>query len=154
MFNEDGQGKPKTEPKSRLVGERTWICQETGEVRHAAEIEKQTCDGGFEKVWLATLLNALDLIGGKKFKVAEYLLKKRNRTNNMVIATQRKIAEDLEVGSQVVNETIKVLQKANFIQRVQPGVYIVAPGAIWRGQHGSRQAMMVYFNEIAEEDKE
>ena len=102
----------------------TWINQETGEVRQVQEIEVKATDKGFDKVWLGMILAVLEIIGSKKIDVIKYLLENRSRTENTVTVSQHKIAKDVGVSVQTVNETMKKLAKD--IYDVRDVFFIVA----------------------------
>lgn len=125
----------------------TWINQETGEVRQVQEIEVKATDKGFDKVWLGMILAVLEIIGSKKIDVIKYLLENRSRTENTVTVSQHKIAKDVGVSVQTVNETMKKLEAADFIHRIVPGHYRINPAVIWRGSHMGRMAIMAKFSE-------
>lgn len=125
----------------------TWINQETGEVRQVQEIEVKATDKGFDKVWLGMILAVLEIIGSKKIDVIKYLLENRSRTENTVTVSQNKIAKDVGVSVQTVNDTMKKLEAADFIHRIVPGHYRINPAVIWRGSHMGRMAIMAKFSE-------
>lgn len=125
----------------------TWVNQETGEVRQVQEIEVKATDKGFDKVWLGMILAILDIIGSKKINVIKYLLENRSRTENTITVSQHKIAKDVGVSIQTVNETMKKLETADFIHRIVPGHYRINPAVIWRGSHMGRMAIMAKFSE-------
>lgn len=125
----------------------TWINQETGEVRQVQEIEVKATDKGFDKVWLGMILAVLEIIGSKKIDVIKYILENRSRTENTITVSQNKIAKDVGVSVQTVNETMKRLESADFIHRIVPGHYRINPAVIWRGSHMGRMAIMAKFSE-------
>lgn len=125
----------------------TWINQETGEVREVQEIDIKTTDVGFEKIWVGMILAVLDIVGGRKKDIVAYLVAKRVRSENIVFATQRKIADDVNVSLKTVTETIQALKRQNIVTQVTPGCYRINPGVIWRGNHLSRMAIMAKFSE-------
>ena len=125
----------------------TWINQETGEVREVQEIDVKATDVGFEKIWIGMILAVLDIVGGRKKDIVAYLVSNRVRSENIVFATQRKIAEDVNVSLKTVTETIQALKRQKIITQVTPGCYRINPGVIWRGSHLSRMAIMAKFSE-------
>lgn len=124
----------------------TWVNQETGEIRIVQEIDLKGSDKGFEKIWLGMILTMLDIVGGKKIDVIKYLLENRNRTENTIFATQRKISEELKISTKTVTETILALKKVELISQVTPGCYRINPAVIWRGSHLGRMAVMAKFS--------
>jgi predicted transcriptional regulator len=139
--------------KRKIVGMKEFIDSETGEVVIATvEVVNGERKFGWEAVWLGTLLETIEIITNKGFKVAKYLLEKRLRNENIVIATVSQIAEATNLSEKTVRTIIKKLIDANFITRIQKGVYRINPAVIWRGYEDKRQAILIKFkNEKAKE---
>ena len=70
-----------------------WVNRETGEVRYVREIDVKTTDKDFDKIWLTLMMSALDIIGNKKIDVLKYFVENRNRSDNLIFATQDTISE-------------------------------------------------------------
>jgi DNA-binding transcriptional regulator YhcF (GntR family) len=132
--------------KVRVVGIKRLIDLETGEeITATVEAVEPERKFGWEAVWLGMLLDTLDVITNKGFKVAKYLLSKRIRSENLVVATAKKIAKETGVSESTVKRVMKHLIAANFIVQVQKGVYRVNPAIIWRGSESKRQAILIVF---------
>ena len=125
----------------------TWVNQDTGEVRQVVPAEIKAVDKGFDKVWLGMILAVLGLFGNKRIDVVRYIIENRSRTENTITVSQKKISENTGVSIQTVNQTIKQLEKADFLHRVVPGHYRINPAVIWRGSHMGRMAIMAKFSE-------
>lgn len=124
-----------------------WINRETGEIRYVREIDIKTTDKDFDKVWIALMMSALDVIGNKKIEILSYLVNNRNRSDNVIFATQDAISEATGVSKKTVNVTISELKKAKLISQVCPGAYRLSPGIVWRGSHFARMAIMAKFDQ-------
>lgn len=124
-----------------------WVNRETGEVRYVREIDVKTTDKDFDKIWLTLMMSALDIIGNKKIDVLKYFVENRNRSDNVIFATQDTISEKTGVSKKTVNTTIAELKKAKILSQVCPGAYRLSPGVIWRGSHFARMAIMAKFSE-------
>lgn len=94
-------------------------------------------DYGFRKVWLTNLANILYAIGNNKTKVLAFLLENMNKYKNTIHITQQEIAKKSDVGFNVVNETIRILKKMNYI-RSKGGVYIINPDVMYYGRYDQR----------------
>jgi len=139
--------------KVKIVGIKELLDPETGE-RIIATVEVVSGDRkfGWEAVWLGTLLETLEIITNKGFRVAKFLLSERIRGENIIIATIPEIAKKTGLSEKTVRNIIKKLLQANFITRVQKGVYRINPAIIWRGNENKRQAILIKFqNEKAKE---
>ena len=132
--------------KVKIVGTKKLVDLETGEELIATvEVVKGDRKFGWEAIWLGTLLETLEVITNKGFKVAKFLLSKRIRGENIVIATTSQIAKETGLSEKTVRTIIKKLIEANFITRIQKGVYRINPAVIWRGSEKKRQAILIKF---------
>jgi predicted transcriptional regulator len=132
--------------KVKIVGVKKYIDPETGEeVIATVEVVNGNRKYGWEAIWLSTLLETLEVITNKGFKVVKFLLSERIRNENLVVATIRQIAKATGLSEKTVRIIIKKLLDANFITRVQKGVYRVNPAVIWRGNEANRQAILIKF---------
>jgi len=91
----------------------------------------------WDKVWAKTLAELLDLTGESRTRIIAYLIRNKNY-ENVILATVRKISEDVGVSTKTVNKTLLQMQNAGFISRLHNGVimfspHIIQPGKSWRG---------------------
>lgn len=98
-------------------------------------------DINWDKIWLGEVMEALEQVGNKKIKVANYILSHRDRNTNYLIQTQREIAEACGVSKQTVTSTLKALEMADLIV-AKSGVYQVNPDRIAYGKHNKRMAIL------------
>lgn len=136
----------------RVIGKDLYINHRTGEVEEFNVINYTDSDISFEKIWLGHLLDALKIIGNKKVEILCYLLKHKDN-KNIVIASQRKIAEITSISVRLVNETIQALVKVNAIITVQQGVYQLNPDIIFKGRHNSRMKILLDYSNAKVEQK-
>lgn len=140
--------------KQLLVGTEEFINAKTGAVEEFNVIEQRDCDFNFEKLWLGHLLESLDIIGNKKIKVMNWLLSNRD-SENKVIATQRRIAEETGVSLPTVNQTIDAMISVKAVKQLQRGVLMLNPSLIFRGGHNKRMNVLLRYNQVMElEEKE
>ncbi len=126
------------------------VVQSTGEVIDVQRvIMRMPTDVDFDKIWIAQLALAIELIGGASVKVLTTLMKTRN-SENIIIKTQREIAEAAQVDKATVNRTLKILIERKLVVQIRGGVYQLSPGVIWRGTHDNRMRVLVdYQRELA-----
>ena len=86
-------------------------------------------------------MSALEEVGNKKIKVANYILTHRDKSTNYLIQTQREIAKACEVSKQTVTSTIKALEKADLLV-CKSRIYQVNPECIAYGGHNKRMAIL------------
>ena len=126
-----------TTKKVKFVGTQKFINAATGEIQEMQVTDIEERDFNFTKVWVANIIQTLDLIGGQKIKVCTYIIDHVNR-DNVFIGSQRDIAEKANVSYQTVNITVKALMDANFIRRKGIGVYILNPDMLYKGSRTGR----------------
>ena len=136
-----------TRKKSKVVGKKTFLDHETGELVEMNVVQMEDTDFNFEKIWLGHILQALDCMGSKKIKVVTWLLNNKN-VENIVIATQREISEKCGVSLPIVTETIRVLQTADVIKMKQNGVYMLNPNVIFKGNKDRRLDVLIRYNKL------
>lgn len=114
----------------------------------------ETVDINFDKIWLASVMEALEQVGNKKFSVAQYILKNRDKNTNYLIQTQREIAAACKVSKQTVTTTIKALEAADLIVG-KSGIYQVNPEKLSYGSHDKRMAILrVYHDNKTSKEKQ
>lgn len=129
------------------VNERNLVDPETGEVVTVKQIVQRSKDANFEKVWLMHLLDAINEVTTRKFDVMRYFIEHKNN-QNMVIANQQEIADDLGAAIKTVSEAVQILKKKDFMSMVKPGVYRLNPNHIFKGGHGQRMDVLrTYYKE-------
>lgn len=135
----------------RFASETIYRADENGELQPIpAEIIDEewdeTVDINFDKIWLASVMEALEQVGNKKIKVANYILNNRDKTTNYLIKTQREIAEECEVSLQTVSSTLKALESADMLIG-KSGIYQINPERIARGKHNKRMAILRIYQQ-------
>lgn len=146
--------KPITQKKissNKVIGTRNLVDTQTGEEINTTETVSGTQDINFHKVWLFNLIQTLDILGGKKIKVVNYILDNLDDSTNVLIATQREIAQKSGVSLQTVSSTMKKLVDSNFLQK-RTGVYMVNPDILVKGKNPKRQYLLMRFEQFPNED--
>lgn len=136
-YQEENMAARTTTKKVKYIGTQKFINAATGELEEMQVTNIEERDFNFTKVWIANIIQTLDLIGGQKIKVCTYIIDHVNR-DNVFIGSQRDIAEKANVSYQTVNITVKALLDANFIRRQGIGVYILNPDMLYKGSRTGR----------------
>jgi len=140
---------------NKIYGEKEFIDSATGEVIKTTYIvKKYKGDFNFHKVWLADLLNVLEVVGNKKLKVIRWILSNINNKTNQIIGTHQKISEKIGVSRVVVSQTFKLLQDADFLVKEQNGVYKINPLILVQGDNKKRQSILVEYKELKDDNKD
>ena len=126
----------KENPEDHKDDEYRIINMRTGNIEEIKVYEDPTSKR-WDKVWAKTLAELLELTGESRTRIIAYLLRNKNY-ENVILATVRKIADDVGVSSKTVNKTLLQMQTAGFITRLHNGVimfspHIIQPGKSWRG---------------------
>lgn len=130
--------------------QKEYIDKETGEVKEVVEITKEVERNGFMITYILTLAEALDLVGNKKIKVLSYILENMD-SNNLLVASNRKLAKECGVSASTVCETLKILRDADIIT-TQTNVIMLNPKLANKVSKNKEQALMIKFKEIKKGD--
>ena len=124
--------KITTRKKTKVIGTKTYIDRDTGELNEMQVISIEERDANFHKIWLGHIIQSLDLIGNKKIKVLNYLMENLN-SENMFLEGQREVAESLNISIQTVSRTFRALQESDFMRQPKNGIYQINPDIIFKG---------------------
>ncbi len=139
-----------TRKKVKVIGQETYIKQDTGEIKEMQVIDIEERDFNFHKVWLQHILNSIDLIGNKKTKLAFWIIENLNKENQFIM-TYRKIVEKTGFSIDTVKLTMTALIESNFLVRIQAGVYMVNPDVIFKGGKSERANILIQYHEAKHE---
>lgn len=131
--------------KIKNVGVESFINASTGELIDMNVTRLEDRDFNFTKVWLQSLLADLDIIGNKKFKVANYIFDHLDKENRF-IGTQRQLAKQTGVSYPIVSDTMTRLMGVDLIRMQAQGVYIVNPDKLYKGTHNQRMSILKQYS--------
>lgn len=134
-----------TKKKTKVVGNQSYIDATTGELVPCQVVKIEDRDFNFHKIWLGHIIQALDAIGNQKIKVINFIMENIDKHTNTLMMSQRDIAKESNVSYAIVNQTIKVLKDADFIQEVVRGVYRVNPNVLFKGSHNGRMNVLYQY---------
>lgn len=126
-----------TSKKVKVVGTEEYLNPATGEIIPMQVTEIEERDFNFTKVWMQNFIASLDIIGNQKMHTALWIIDHLDRDNRLV-ATIDEVAEGTEVSKETARVTMKVLQEANFLNKVRNGLYVVNPNILYKGSRGNR----------------
>lgn len=124
-----------TEKSPPVSDEWNLINKKTGEIREILLFEGRR--ERWDKVYAKSLADVLELSGDEKTKVLAYLLRNKDQQNR-VFMTVRKIGDACNVSKTTVSNMLVLLQKSNYLHKIQNGVYrfsphVILPGESWKG---------------------
>ena len=135
-----------TRKKVKVIGTKTYIDKDTGELEKMRVISIEERDANFHKIWLGHVVQSLDLIGNKKIKVLSYLMENLN-SENMFLKSQKEVAESLNVSIQTVSRTFRALQESDFMRQTKYGIYQVNPDIIFKGGKEKRLNVLLQYHQ-------
>jgi DNA-binding Lrp family transcriptional regulator len=106
-------------------------------------LEEKDCN--FEKIWLGHIVEAIDEIGSKKIDVLMYLFRHRN-SENIVICTNRQLADAVGVSYDTAATTLAALVRHDIIKR-GVGHIVINPDVIFKGAYGKRMNILLSYRQ-------
>lgn len=140
--------------QARLIGPDVWINQRTGEIIEAQTLTKEVksdVDVGFEKLWIAHILEAVDEVGNAKMKVLFWLIRNKDR-GNMVRATLDDIAAKTGSSRSTVARLMASLRKANVVRLEYGGRWMLNPAVVFKGAHSRRMNVLVRYKAMEQQN--
>lgn len=87
-----------------------------GEPIQVAEQTQTVPRGGFEIAYMAALFEVFDKLGGKRYKILEYILKHKDGLNCLNMSNSE-LAKECDVSRTTVVDTMKILTSAGIVVR-------------------------------------
>ena len=132
-------------------GTQRLIDEQSGEVIEVDKLYRKQTSGNFHKAYLIQLISMMDLIGGKKFQVVNYILDNIQWSNNALIATVKELVEATNTSKQTVITTLKLLEEGNIIKR-RTGALMLNPELLMRGDDQKQKYLLLEFGNFEQED--
>lgn len=128
---------------------RRYIDEATGEV-HEVPVMNHYGKGNkdFEMIFYGHFLEMLNDLGNKKIQVVSYIIKNRNKSENLFVGTQRDIATALGINVMTVNKALLFLQDKDVI-KMKTGVIYINADLICDGRFKDR--IMHVYNNVTDE---
>lgn len=131
-------------------GTQRLIDEQSGEVIEVDKLYRKQTSGNFHKAYLIQLISMMDLIGGKKFQVVNYILDNIQWSNNTLIATVKELVEATNTSKQTVITTLKLLEEGNIIKR-RTGALMLNPELLMRGNGQKQKYLLLEFGNFEQE---
>ena len=130
----------------KVVGTEQYINTSTGELEDMSVINVEERDFNFHKLWLHNVLNAIDLIGNQKVKLAFWIIEHLDYENKLTY-TFRQIAEETGISLDTISRTMKALMECDFLRKKHSGCYIVNPDILYKGRHQGRMNVLIKYQD-------
>ena len=134
-------------------GSQRLIDEQTGEVIEVDKLYRKQTSGNFVKAYIVQLISMLDMIGGKKLKIVNYILDNVHLSNNIIVTTTREIAKATNTSTQTVTRTLKILEEGNIIKR-RTGALMLNPELLMRGDDQKQKYLLLEFGNFEQEATE
>ena len=95
----------------------------------------------FWKCYMKDFIKVMESLSYKQFKVFIYILENVKPSTNLFIATPSKIEKNTGCCRQTVAKTMKILQDQEFIRKIQPGVWIINPDILIKGNDSKQKKL-------------
>ena len=144
--------KRVTHKKVKVVGEQQYLNVATNEVENFQVIKVQESDFDFHKIWITSIIQALNIVGNQKSKLLFWIVDHLD-CNNKLVYTHRKIAKESGISYKTVSDTMKALVDCNFLTKLQSGAYIVNPNCIFKGTYKNRMNVLIQYSKSKSSEK-
>lgn len=134
-------------------GSQRLIDEQSGEVIEVDKLYRKQTSGNFHKAYIIQLISMMDMIGGQKFKVVNYILDNIHWSNNTLMGTTREIAKATNTSLQTVTITLKTLEEGNIIKR-RTGALMLNPELLMRGDDQKQKYLLLEFGNFEQEATE
>ena len=134
-------------------GSQRLIDEQSGEVIEVDKLYRKQTSGNFHKAYIIQLISMMDMIGGQKFKVVNYILDNIHWSNNTLMGTTREIAKATNTSLQTVTITLKTLEEGNIIKR-RTGALMLNPELLMRGDDQKQKYLLLEFGSFEQEASE
>lgn len=158
MSNEAAIKKKEYDKKSQIQvasGIETWVNPTTGEAREFQTVEKKYYgQAQFWKMYLMDFLSVLGIVESKQLDVICYIMENTQPSNNVFIGTLEGIAKGAKVSKTTANTAVQKLLGANFMTRIQSGVYQINPAVMVKGSELKKRSLVIEYNEVKAEEQQ
>ena len=144
MTQAEKQPQQTTHKKVKYVGTQDYINATTGEIETMQVTAIEDRDFNFSKLWMKNFISTLNIVGNKQTQLCFWIIDHVTKENQL-IGTYRSIAAESGISVGTVRVTMAALLDANFMRRVQNGVYIINPDIVFRGSRNARLSALTEF---------
>lgn len=106
----------------------------------------------FYILYMSNLMKLFDILGGKKYKIVEFLIDNMNSDQQIVMTTQE-IANKTGISKVTVIETLKIMEENNLIVR-KTGMVMFNPQLFNKKKQLGEQRLLLTFKEIGYENEQ
>ena len=137
-----------TSKKVRTIGTESYISVNTGELHHMNVVEVEERDANFLKLWVSTILSAVDELSSQRLKVVFWLVKEAGKNRNVITKTTRELSEEIGASRTTIIETLKILERNDILRR-KTGVIFMSPDVVYKGSRNGRLEVLTRYKQIS-----
>ena len=115
----------------------------SGKVIEVDFLVRKSTRSEFNILYLNSLTNIFDILGGKKYQILKFLLRNKD-TNNLLATSTRKLAEEINVSRPKIIETLCLLESSGIISR-KSGLIMLNPAFIHKGSEQKERYLLQKF---------
>ncbi len=132
----------------KYVGTKQYVDTSTGEIKDVDCFEKLVGrNEPFMITYMNEIVNLFDVLGNKKMQIVKYIIKKMNKSNNVLMITTEQLAMETKTSRQTVSETLKLLANAGIIHR-RVGAIMINPKLINNKSAAKERQMLIKFQDF------
>ena len=139
-----------SEKTQTVIGTKSRILQdkETGEEFPVNQVFKRVLgQKQFWKVYLMDFLQVLGILDSKQVDILVYILENTEPANNTFVGTYARIQKETGISQMTISRVLKKLQDANFLKKIQNGVWQVSEQIMMKGSEHKKQLLINYYRE-------
>ena len=150
MYRMINTGWEYSEKTQTVIGTKSRILQdkETGEEFPVNQVFKRVLgQKQFWKVYLMDFLQVLGILDSKQVDILVYILENTEPANNTFVGTYARIQKETGISQMTISRVLKKLQDANFLKKIQNGVWQVSEQIMMKGSEHKKQLLINYYRE-------
>ena len=150
MYRMSNTGWEYSEKTQTVIGTKSRILQdkETGEEFPVNQVFKRVLgQKQFWKVYLMDFLQVLGILDSKQVDILVYILENTEPANNTFVGTYARIQKETGISQMTISRVLKKLQDANFLKKIQNGVWQVSEQIMMKGSEHKKQLLINYYRE-------
>jgi|TARA_Y100000814_G_scaffold281984_1_gene246640 predicted transcriptional regulator len=142
-----------TTRKVKAIGTETYINAATGEVHEMDVVEIEERDANFCKLWVSSILTAIDELSSQRMKIVFWLVNEANKKRNVIAMTTRELSENIGVSRTTLIDTLQILEQHDVVRR-KTGIVFMNPEFVYKGGRGGRMEVLTRYRELPKGHKE
>ena len=134
----------------QIITTKDYVDPVTNQKETFSVIQQETTGRrGFHILYMTSLMKLFDILGGKKYKIVEFLIDNMNN-DQQIIMTIQEIANKSNISKVTIIETLKIMEENELIIR-KTGMIMFNPKFFNKKSQTGEQKLLLTFREIQSE---